>query len=79
MWKKPEGCNMWVIVTKVQYSFKDGNHMEGIELSLAPSVKKFISFNRDKIELVNLVGNQIHDWYNSADYGDSFALTATLE
>lgn len=65
----------FIKVIKVKYSFQDGNEVSGIELNLAPKVKKFIQMNSDNIELMNLIGNGLADWYNRVDYGDDLDLT----
>ena len=64
----------FINVIKVKYSFKDGNEMSGVELNLAPKVKKFIQINRDNAELMRLMNNGLIDWYNRADYGDDIIL-----
>lgn len=64
----------FINITKVKYSFKDGNEMSGIEISLAPKVKKFISINKDNAELMRLMGNGLVEWYYRADYGDDIVL-----
>lgn len=60
----------YINITKVKYTFKDGNEMSGIELSLAPKVKKFIQINKDNAELLSLMKNGLVEWYYRADYGD---------
>lgn len=64
----------FINVIKVKYSFKDGNEMSGVELNLAPKVKKFIQINKDNAELMHLMNNGLIDWYNRADYGDDIIL-----
>lgn len=64
----------YINVIKVKYVFKDGNEMSGIELNLAPKVKKFIQINKDNAELMRLTNNGLIDWYNRAEYGDDIAL-----
>lgn len=66
----------FVSVIKVKYTFKDGNEMSGIELNLAPKVKKFIQMNKDNLELLRMLGNGLYDWYNRADFGDDLILSA---
>lgn len=79
MWKVPEGANMWVQIAKVKYTFENGQQVEGIEMRLAPGVKKFISMNSDKKEILQAVGNKLYDWYIHADFGDDTGLTAFLD
>lgn len=64
----------YINVIKVKYVFKDGNEMSGIELNLAPKVKKFITINKDNAELMRLMNNGLIDWYNRAEYGDDIVL-----
>lgn len=64
----------FINVVKVKYNFKDGNELSGIELNLAPKVKKFIAINKDNAELMRLMNNGLIDWYNRADYGDDIVL-----
>lgn len=64
----------FINITKVKYSFKDGNEMSGIEISLAPKVKKFININKDNAELMRLMGNGLVEWYYRADFGDDIVL-----
>lgn len=64
----------FVNVVKVKYTFKDGNEMSGVELNLAPKVKKFIQINKDNAELMQLMNNGLIDWYNRAEYGDDLVL-----
>lgn len=64
----------FINVIKVKYTFKDGNEMSGIELNVAPKVKKFIQINKDNAELMRLMRNGLIDWYNRADYGDDIVL-----
>lgn len=66
----------FVAVVKVKYVFKDGNEMQGIELNLAPKVKKFIQMNKDNAELLKVMGNGLIDWYNRAEFGDDIMLKA---
>lgn len=65
----------FIKVIKVKYNFQDGNEVSGIELNLAPKVKKFIHMNADNIELMKLIGNGLVDWYNRVDYGEDLDLT----
>lgn len=64
----------FITVTKVKYVFKDGNEMSGLELNLAPKVKKFIQINKDNAELLKLMNNGLIDWYNRVEYGDDILL-----
>lgn len=64
----------FINVTKVKYVFKDGNEMSGLELNLAPKVKKFIQINKDNAELLRLMNNGLIDWYNRVEYGDDIIL-----
>lgn len=64
----------FITVVKVKYTFKDGNEMSGIELNLAPKVKKFIQINKDNAELMRLMNNGLIDWYNRAEYGNDIIL-----
>lgn len=64
----------FVNVTKVKYVFKDGNEMQGIELNLAPKVKKFIPLNKDNADIMKIMGNGLIDWYNRVDFGSDIVL-----
>lgn len=64
----------FIQVTKVKYSFKDGNELSGLEISLAPKVKKFISINKDNADLMRLMNNGLIEWYNRAEFGDDLIL-----
>ena len=64
----------FINVIKVKYVFKDGNEMQGLEINLAPKVKKFIVINRDNAELLRIMGNGLIDWYNRSDFGDDIVL-----
>lgn len=64
----------FINVTKVKYVFKDGNEMSGLELNLAPKVKKFIQINKDNAELLRLMNNGLIDWYNRVEYGEDIVL-----
>lgn len=64
----------FISVVKVKYAFRDGNEMSGVELNLAPKVKKFIQINKDNAELMGLMHNGLIDWYNRAEYGDDIML-----
>lgn len=64
----------FVNVTKVKYVFKDGNEMQGIELNLAPKVKKFIPLNKDNADIMRIMGNGLIDWYNRVDFGADLVL-----
>lgn len=64
----------FINVTKVKYSFEDGNEVSGLELNLAPKVKKFIHINKDNADLMSIMNNGLIDWYNRADYGDDIVL-----
>lgn len=66
----------FIQVIKVEYSFEDGKKITGLELNLAPKVKKFIHLNKDNCDLLELMGNGLLDWYNRADFGDDIILTA---
>lgn len=66
----------FVNVTKVKYVFKDGNEMQGIELNLAPKVKKFIPLNKDNADIMKIMGNGLIDWYNRVDFGSDLVLKA---
>lgn len=66
----------FISVLKVEYSFQDGNKMQGIELCLAPKVKKFIRIDRDNADLLKLMGNGLIEWYNRAQMGDDIVLSA---
>lgn len=66
----------FITVVKVKYLFKDGNEMQGLELNLAPKVKKFIQLNRDNADLLKLIGNGLIDWYNRAEFGEDLVLKA---
>lgn len=69
----------FIHVIKVKYVFKDGNEMQGIELNLAPKVKKFVVINRDNAELLRIMGNGLIDWYNRADFGDDIDCICNTE
>lgn len=64
----------FINVIKVKYVFKDGNEMQGLELNLAPKVKKFIQINKDNAELLMLMNNGLIEWYNRAEFGDDITL-----
>lgn len=66
----------YISVIKVKYIFKDGNEMAGIELNLAPKVKKFIQMNKDNLELLKMMGNGLYEWYSRSDFGDDIILSA---
>lgn len=66
----------YISVIKVKYVFKDGNEMAGLELNLAPKVKKFVQMNKDNLELLKMMGNGLYDWYNRAEFGDDIILSA---
>lgn len=66
----------YISVIKVKYVFKDGNEMAGLELNLAPKVKKFVQMNKDNLELLKMMGNGLYDWYNRAEFGDDIILFA---
>lgn len=68
----------FINVTKVKYSFQDGNECSGIELSLAPKVKKFINLNHDNLQLLQIMGNGLYQWYLGADFGDDIVLSALV-
>lgn len=65
----------FVKVVKVKYNFKDGSEISGLEVWLAPKVKKFVSMNRDNLEIMRTIGNGLADWYQRADYGDDLDLS----
>lgn len=65
----------FINITKVKYAFQDGNEMSGLEISLAPKVKKFINMSRDNLDLLKIMGNGIWAWYQKADYGDDIVLS----
>lgn len=64
----------FITVVKVKYVFKDGNEMQGLELNLAPKVKKFIQMNKDNADLLRVMGNGLIDWYNRAEFGEDIVL-----
>lgn len=64
----------YINVVKVKYVFKDGNEMSGLELNLAPKVKKFIQINKDNAELMRIMNNGLVEWYYRAEYGDDIVL-----
>lgn len=66
----------FISVIKVKYNFKEGNTMQGLELNLAPKVKKFIHLTKDNCDLLKMFGNGLLDWYNRAEFGDDIVLTA---
>lgn len=65
----------FVKIVKVKYNFKDGSEMSGVEVWFGPKVKKFISMNRDNLEIMKTIGNGLADWYQRVDYGDDLDLT----
>lgn len=65
----------FINVCKVKYTFKDGNEMQGLELNLAPKVKKFININKENADLLRIMGNGLIEWYNRADFGDDIVLS----
>lgn len=65
----------YIDVIKVKYTFKDGNEMQGIELNLAPKVKKFIHINKENADLLRIMGNGLIEWYFRADFGDDIVLS----
>lgn len=64
-------------VCKVKYKFDD-SEMYGIELRLAPKVKKFVQMNKDNRDLLSLMGNGIDKWYSMAEFGDDIDLFAEI-
>ena len=66
----------FIAVVKVKYKFQDGNEMCGIELNLAPKVKKFIQMNKDNCDLLKMMNNGLVEWYNRAEFGQDILLTA---
>jgi hypothetical protein len=66
----------YITIVKVEYTFQDGNKMQGIELNLAPKVKKFIRIDKDNADLLKLMGNGLIDWYYRAELGDDLVLSA---
>lgn len=64
----------FINVVKVKYSFQDGNEVSGLELNLAPKVKKFVQINKDNAELMRLMNNGLVEWYYRAEYGDDIVL-----
>lgn len=69
----------FVNVVKVKYQFKDGNEIQGIELNLAPKVKKFIPITKDNADLMRIMRNDLIEWYNRAEFGDDLILEAAIE
>ena len=65
----------FINVIKVKYSFED-NEVAGLELNLAPKVKKFIHMNKDNCQLLEMMNNGLLDWYNRAEFGDDIILKA---
>ena len=66
----------FITVIKVKYKFPDGNEMQGLELNLAPKLKKFIRIDKDNADLLKVMQNGLIDWYNNANFGDDIVLTA---
>lgn len=69
----------FINIVKVKYSFPDGNEVQGLELNLAPKVKKFIPINKDNADLLRIMGNALIDWYNRVDFGDDLILRQDIE
>lgn len=73
----------FVNIVKVEYRFAqdDGslNTVNGIEVRLAPKVKKFFSMNKDNLELLDLMQNGLADWYARAEVGDDLVLAYSFD
>lgn len=74
---------VFIDIVKVGYRFTqdDGNvqEVQGIELRLAPKVKKFISMNRDNLELLDLMQNGLGNWYKNAEVGDDIIVSTSWD
>lgn len=73
----------FVSIVKVEYRFaqEDGSisSVNGIEVRLAPKVKKFISMNKDNLELLELMQNGLAQWYQRAEVGDDLILAYAFD
>lgn len=74
---------VFIDIVKVGYRFTqdDGNvqEVQGIELRLAPKVKKFISMNKDNLELLELMQNGLGNWYKQAEVGDDIIVSCAWD
>lgn len=66
----------FINIVKVKYKFQDGNEVEGLELNLAPKVKKFIHCSIDNLELMKIMGNGLEQWYRNSEFGDNIIVEA---
>lgn len=68
----------FIEIVKVEYNFAqpDGttNLVRGVEVRLAPKVKKFVVMSKDNLELLSLMGNGLAHWYEQAQTGDDVIL-----
>lgn len=60
--------NISITLTKQTYKMDDGNLISGVQVSLAPMIYKFISLNKQKLDLLAEIRPDFYQWFiNSSD------------
>lgn len=60
--------NITLQLIKQTYTMDDGNLISGVQVSICPMVYKFISLNKQKLDLLSEIRPDFYQWFiNSSD------------
>lgn len=67
--------NITVQLVKQTYKMDDGNLISGVQVIICPMVFKFISLNKQKLDLLSEIRPDFYQWFCNASDGQSLILT----
>lgn len=67
--------NISVQLVKQTYKMDDGNLISGVQVIICPMVFKFISLNKQKLDLLSEIRPDFYQWFCNASDGQSLILT----
>lgn len=66
--------NVSIQLIKQTYKMDDGNLISGVQVVICPMVYKFISLNKQKLDLLSEIRPDFYQWFVNASDGQSLVL-----
>lgn len=62
-------------IIKQTYTMDDGNLISGVQVTIAPMIYKFISLNKQKLDLLSEIRPDFYQWFINSPDGNSLVLS----
>lgn len=65
-------------VIKQTYKMDDGNLISGVQVVIAPMIYKFISLNKQKLDLLSEIRPSFYQWFINSSDGSILTLSESI-